>query len=79
MTQSISELLGQKNFSEPPEIAIIRKFIQDKFDKTPSVSVNDKKIIITVEGSALAGALRPELLKIKQLCQTDKQLIIRIK
>jgi hypothetical protein len=78
MSQSISELLGQRDFSEPPEIQIIRKFVQDKFNASAGVSVGKDQITISVNSSALAGALRLELINLKNLCETDKKLVIRI-
>ncbi len=78
MSQSISELLGQRDFSEPPEIQIIRKFVQDKFNARAGVIVGHDRITISVNSSALAGALRLELINLKNLCKTDKKLVIRI-
>lgn len=78
MTESIGSLLGQRELFEPPEIKIIQDFVQEKFQVKPQVMVGQSQIIIGVKGSALAGALRPLLTQIKDACQTDKRLVIRI-
>ena len=78
MTQSIGDLLGGRRLNKPPEIKIIQDFVETKFHTKPQVTVGQSQIIIGVKGSALAGALRPMLLQIKDACQTDKRLVIRI-
>ncbi len=78
MTDSLADLLGKRSFEEPPEIAIIKDFVAAKYQVVPTVSVNERQIIIGVPSAGLAGALRPELLQIKSLCNTEKRLVIRI-
>lgn len=79
MTNSIGDLLSQKAFFEPPEIKIIKSFVIETFQVTPTVAVGDKEIIISVNSAALAGALRPHLYKLQGDCKTTKRLVIRIK
>lgn len=78
MSDSIGSLLSQRELFEPPEIKIIQNFVQQKFNVTPGVSLSDKQIVIAVKSAALAGALRPLLLQIKDACATEKRLVIRI-
>lgn len=78
MSDSIADLLAQRHIDEPAEIKIIQDFVQEKFQVKPQVMVGPSQIIIGVKGSALAGALRPLLTQIKDACQTDKRLVIRI-
>lgn len=79
MADSLESLLAGRKKAEPPEIAIIKSYVHDMFSVTPDVSMSEHQIIIGVKSSALAGALRPHLLQIKDACQTDKRLLIRIK
>lgn len=79
MAESIESLLAGRKRSEPPEIAIVKEFVTNKFQYTPEVGLNERQVIITVKGSALAGALRLELIHLQELLQTSKRLIIRIK
>jgi hypothetical protein len=78
MTESIGDLLGVRKFNEPPEIKVIQDFVEQKFKLKPQITISSNQIIIAVKGSALAGALRPLLPQIKDACQTDKRLVIRI-
>jgi hypothetical protein len=78
MTDSIGDLLQNRRIEEPPEIKIIQEFVESKYHLTPQVMVNQQQIVIGVKSAALAGTLRPQLPQIKDLCQTDKRLVIRI-
>lgn len=77
MTDSIADLLRKRDFEEPPEVRIIKQFIRERFDADASVLVQQRQIIIGVEGSSLAGALRMHLHQLQRLCATEKRLIIR--
>ena len=78
MSESLGSLLAGRNIDQPPEVAIIQKFVEERFHSKPEVVVQEKQILITVKGAALAGALRPHLPDLKDACQTDKRLVIRI-
>ncbi len=78
MTDSLKDLLGAKNFDEPEEIKIIKTFLLKNYEVDCQVSVQSQQIIIAVKGASLAGALRMRLHELKELCQTDKRLAIRI-
>jgi hypothetical protein len=75
---SISDILAKKSFVEPPEMVIIKEFVMETFNINVAVSLNDKLITIHTPSSAMAGALRPHLHVIKDMCQTQKKLIIRV-
>lgn len=73
----LGDILAKKKFpQEPPEFPVIRRFVKDNFDVTPRLSLRDKSIIISVPGSAVAGALRFQLHELQNLLQTDRQLVI---
>lgn len=78
MTNALGDLLNKSQFEEPPEIRIIKQFVEEKFNSTPTVIIKENQIIIGVNGAALAGSLRMQLHKLQELCQTKKRLIIRI-
>ena len=78
MSHALTDLLANRFDPEPPEIATIKQYIQDNFGQTVAVAVRDRQIIINTKSSAVAGALRPHLYKLKTLCKTDKQLLVRI-
>jgi len=75
---SLSTLLGNKNFDEPPEMASIQKYVRDEFKVEVGVQVRDKDIVISVPNSALASTLRLRGPEIKRRCQLDKRLTFRI-
>lgn len=76
--ESLQDLLKGRGVSEPPEIKLIKKYVQDEFKETVEVMVRDKDIVITVNSAALANTLRLRTTDIKKLCQTDKRLTFRI-
>lgn len=75
---NIKDLLNSDRFAEPSEVALIKQYIQDKYRTDSQVTIQDTQIIIAVPSSALAGTLQMELPKIKELCKTDKKLLVRI-
>lgn len=78
MSHALSDLLADRFDEEPPEIAVIKTYVKDNFSQSVAVAVRTHHLVITTQSAALAGALRPHLYKIKKLCGTDKQLLIRI-
>lgn len=75
---SLLSILGNKNFDEPPEIAAIKKYVQDEFHAEVAVQVRDKDIIIAVPSAALATTLRLRGPEMKRRCQLEKRLTFRI-
>jgi len=75
---SIGDILAQKDFEEPEEIGIIKKFVRDKFKSDVSVTVQPKQIIIAAKSAALAGTLRLHSYELAKVCQTDKRFIFKI-
>lgn len=78
MSNSLSDILGSKDFKQPDEITKIKNFVKTKFGEEPRVSITPNSIIVIVKGAALAGALRPEIHKLQKQLSTDKKLLIRI-
>ncbi len=74
----LGNILPNKRFAEPPAVILIKQYIQEKYETTPTVTIRPQDIIITVPSAALAGSLRMELHQLQQHAQTDKRLSIRI-
>lgn len=75
---SLSSILGGKDFDEPPEISSIKKYVQDEFQTEVGVQVRDKEIVITAPSASLANMLRLRSVEMIRRCQLDKKLVFRI-
>ena len=75
---SLGSLLGRQKFIEPPEVELIKSYVQNKYKSAVNVLVTDKQITIIAASAALAGTLRMELHNLKQQLKTDKKLTVRI-
>lgn len=75
---SLSSILGGKDFDEPPEMSSIKKYVQDEFQTKVAVQVRERDIVIDVPSASLANALRLRVPDIKRRCQVDKRLTFRI-
>lgn len=75
---SLLNILSNKDFDEPPEMASIKKYVQDEFKLTVGVQVREKDIVVSVPSAALANTLRLRGPEIKRRCQLDKRLVFRI-
>lgn len=76
--QSLSDIMGNKDFGVPPEVTEIKAYVQRHFKVDVGITVQERAIVITTRSAALAGSLRPHLHKLKAQLKTDKRLIIRI-
>lgn len=79
MTESLFDILSRKDFSEPPEIALIKDYIGTHLKADSEVVVHEREIIITVASAALAGTLRFHVRKLQEAAKTKKRLILRIR
>lgn len=75
---NLSDILMRKNFDEPQEIGIIKRYVQEHFDVQVGVKVQPKIIVITARNSSLVGRLRMHTVQLQRACQTDKRIIFRI-
>lgn len=75
---SLSNILGRKDFDEPPEMAAIKKYVHDEFKTDVGVQVRERDIVVIVPNSALANTLRLCGPDIKRRCQLTKRLTFRI-
>jgi hypothetical protein len=72
------DILGGKNFDEPPEISSIKKYVMDEFGVSVNVQIRQRDIVVIVPNSSLAGSLRLRGPEIKRRCQLTKRLTFRI-
>ncbi len=70
MSQSMGDLLGKRNFAEPPEIKQIKDFVQAEIGITPNVSITIESYVIRVSSAAAAGALRTKLFLLQEQLDT---------
>jgi hypothetical protein len=79
MMDSLNDILGNKNFDEPAEVASLKKYVYDNFKAPITVTVREHDLVISVSSAALANMLRLRSPEIKRRCQiSDKKLIFRI-
>jgi hypothetical protein len=79
MSNSLADILLNKNFDEPAESVAIKKYVQDNFHEIVAVSVRERDIIIEIPSAALAGTLRMHQIQMKKAASTEKRLILRIR
>lgn len=75
---SLDNILKRKDFDEPPEMEIIKQYVQDEFKTAVGVLVRERDIVIQVPSAALANTLRLRTPDIRRRCHTDKRLTFRI-
>lgn len=76
--QSISDIMGNRDFDQPPEVEHIKTLVRNKFQSNVGVNVQSNSITIVVSSASLAGSLRPYVYKLKKELETDKKIFIRI-
>jgi hypothetical protein len=77
MTNSLADILMNKNFDEPPEATSIKNFVMEKWGKSVAVTVREKDIVITAQGSSFANALRMQARQMQRAAGTTKRLVFR--
>lgn len=75
---SLSDLLGNRQFDEPPEAIAIKQYVEQTYHTSIGVQVRERDIIISVASAALTNQLRYEGTKLQQLASTSKRLVFRI-
>lgn len=78
MTNSLADILLNRNYDEPDEALSIKNFVMEKYNKSVAVTVRDKDITITSQGAAFTNALRMQSRALQQAANTEKRLIFRI-
>lgn len=75
---SLHDILGRKDFDEPPEVSAIKKYVRDQFDESVAVTVREREIIIAAPNAALANTLRLRVVALRKVTGEKKRLIFRI-
>jgi len=78
MSDSLANILSNKNFDEPPEIAAIKKFVQDNYQEDVEVLVREHNIVIAGRSASLVNTLRLDMRQLQAAAQTEKRLVFRI-
>lgn len=78
MTNSLADILMNKNFDEPEEATSIKNFVMEKYNKSVAVTVREKDILIVAQGAAFAGTLRMQSRQMQRAAGTTKRLVFRI-
>ena len=77
MSNSLADILANRNFDEADESLAIKSYVLETFQKTVAVTVRDKEIIITAQGAAFTNALRMQTRQLQRIAETDKRLVFR--
>jgi hypothetical protein len=75
---SLNDILGRKDFDEPPEALAIKKYVRAQFDETVAVTVREREIVIAAPNAALASTLRMRVLVLQRIIGEKKRLVFRI-
>lgn len=75
---SLQDMLRKRPRNEPPEVPIIKEYVQSRFGAAAGVMVREREIVITVGNASLVGALRMQLPELTTLCRPDKRIVLRI-
>lgn len=75
---SLQDIISRYDKPEEPEIAAIKRYVDERFHTPIRVSVSGNNLIITVPSASLANTLRLKTIEIKEMCRVEKRLVFRI-
>lgn len=78
MSNSLSDILLNRNYDEPDEALSIKNFCMEKWGKAVAVTVRDRDITITAQGAAFTNVLRMQSRQLQRAANTEKRLVFRI-
>lgn len=78
MTHSLSDILANRDFDEPPEIRAIKAYVRRHYESEVSVTLQPHAILVSARSAALIGSLRMNLPKLQAAVATDKRIVFRI-
>ena len=78
MSDSLRNILANRDFDIPPEVRAIKEYVRRYYDTDVSVSVQPHNIVISSKSAGLVGSLRMNLPKLQEASGTDKRIIFRI-
>jgi hypothetical protein len=74
---SLQDILGQKNFTPPDEINIIKDYIKRRYDSPSRVKIEKTAIIVSVPSSTLAATIYLERQTLIEHCNLKQRLVVR--
>ena len=74
----LRDILGRKDFDEPPEIRAIKEYVRRYYDADVKVTVQPHAIVVAARSAALIGTLRLNLPKLQAAANTEKRIMLRI-
>lgn len=78
MSDSLGNLLDKGRFKEPPEIAVIKKFVHEQTGITPNVKMTPTTFVVAMPNAAAAGTLRFKLFQLQRSMGHARKIIIKI-
>lgn len=75
---NLSDILARKDYDEPSESIIIKRYVHEHFDIDVSVKVTKEVIMVYVRSASLMNTLRLQTVQIQRACQTEKRIVFRI-
>lgn len=73
---NLQDLLDKRGFSEPPEIKLLKTYIKQHYNAEVGIKVDNNRISITANSSALASSLHTDIVKLQEVAKTDKKIQI---
>jgi hypothetical protein len=74
---SLQDIMGNKNFTPPDEISVIKDYIKRRYDSPSRIKVEKTAIIISVPSSALAATIYLERQTLIEHCNIKLRLVVR--
>lgn len=75
----LQHILAKKNFTQPPEIVAIKKYIAQHFDgREVGVAISGHAIVITAASAAFVGSLKNHTRQLQAIADTKKRIVFRI-
>lgn len=78
MADSLTNIMINRDFSEPPEIRQIKNFVQKEVGIIPEVKITPQNFIISLPNASAAGTLRMKLWHLQNELKDKRKAIIKI-
>lgn len=74
---SVGEILGQRDFTPPDELAVVKDYVRRHYKSPCTVKLERNALILSVRSSALAATLFLERQQLIEKCGLKHRLVIR--
>lgn len=79
MSNSLADILANRNFDEPAEVRAIKDYVRRHYDNAEvRVTVQPHTIVVAARSAGLIGSLRMNLPKLQAAAATEKRITFRI-